>query len=222
MFVIWTVFFVWGIYAALPTIYYKYLRKTKRIDERKISLTFDDGPDEIYTQLLLMLLQKHKIKATFFLVAEKAMQHPQIVEKIKAAGHEIGLHCDRHHKALYQLPHQTIRDIDAGVEKLRELGIEPKFYRPPHGYINLAMLWKIKSAGLQLMLWDILPRDWREDKTFDEICYILLRETKNGGVICLHDSGKGTGGNLHSPRNTIAALERFIPMMEMRGYWFEW
>ncbi|MDO5061660.1 MAG: polysaccharide deacetylase family protein [Peptostreptococcaceae bacterium] len=209
---------VWGLYALLPTIYYKYLRRMKRKD-RSIRLTFDDGPDPQYTEMLLDLLKEHQVKATFFVIAEKAQRHPDIIKQISAQGHEIGLHCNRHQRALYRLPHQTIGDIKQGLYILEKQGISVRSYRPPHGYVNLAMLRFLQKEGLQMELWDILPRDWN-GKSAQEILHAMEKKLHRGNVICLHDSGEGTGGEPSAPQNMIEALRLFIPMMKRKGFCF--
>ncbi len=210
---------IWAVYALIPTVYYKWIYPRRYKVEKKLRLTFDDGPDEIYTEQLLRLLRLHRIKATFFVVAEKAEKYPEIIEQIVSEGHEIGLHCNSHHKALFQTPAQIERDIAQGLETLSTLGVTPKYYRPPHGYVNLPMLQQIKKHNLSLLLWNVLPRDWM-GKSSDEIFWAMLRDGSEGGIICLHDSGVGTGGEIHAPKEMIQSLKKFIPFMEMNGYYF--
>ena len=210
----------WCVYALLPTLYYKFIYPKRYESKFKLQLTFDDGPDEYFTDRVLELLKAHQVRAIFFLVAEKAEKYPAVVERIILEGHEVGLHCHRHRKALFQTPMQTKRDIMEGIRVLNRLGIRPRFYRPPHGYIHLSMLRLLKRNGLTLLLWNILPHDWM-GKGADEIFWAMLHRSSRGGVICLHDSGVGTGGDAEAPGTMIQALKKFIPFMEMNGYYFE-
>ena len=82
-------------YSIVPTFYYKF-RGTPIVNEvsenKFLSLTFDDGPDEKYTSTLLDLLKKYDIKATFFVVAKFAEKNPAIIKRMEKEGHTIGLH----------------------------------------------------------------------------------------------------------------------------------
>ncbi|MDO4711759.1 MAG: polysaccharide deacetylase family protein [Peptostreptococcaceae bacterium] len=211
---------VWAIYAMFPTIYYKYLHKAGSAGSQKLILTFDDGPDGCYTPQLLDLLKRHHARAIFFVIADKAIRHPNIIRRMIEEGHEVGLHCFKHRKALYQLPHETVQDIERGSDFLDDLGVRVRYYRPPHGYVNLSMLHFLKKKKIKMMLWDILPRDWTGKKA-ECIFGAMISRLHQGNIICLHDSGEDTGGAPGAPDHMIQALERFIPRMQRIGFRFE-
>lgn len=101
-------------------------------------LTFDDGPSLENTNRVLDILQKRNIKATFFLVGENVRKHPEVVQRIVAEGHTIGIHCDNHdYKTVYASVESYIQDFEVAHQTVLDLtGIDVKFFRFPGGSIN--------------------------------------------------------------------------------------
>ncbi len=206
-------------YSILPTYYYKSQHKlTKKNKQvaKVLYLTFDDGPDEKYTPCLLDLLKKYNIKATFFMVAKFAKENPIIVNRIKEEGHYIGLHSVEHKNALFQSRSYTSYDFGESIKIMEELGVSVKYYRPPWGHCNIFTNKEVKKHNMRKVLWDVMAQDWKENTTSDIICDKLLRRSKNGSIICLHD---GRGKN-EAPSRTIKALEKAIPIWKKEGYEF--
>lgn len=206
-------------YSIIPTYYFKNKFKTlnkDKIKEKYMCLTFDDGPDEKYTEQLLNLLKKYNIKATFFIVATFAKNNSNIIERIKEEGHTIGLHSLEHKNGLITSPIYTDKDFKDSLDIMKNLNIRVKFFRPPWGHINLRTLINLKKYNLKLVLWDVIIGDWKGDITSDEIANRLLKESRNKSIICLHD---GRGEN-DAPLRTIQALEKIIPIWLGEGYKF--
>lgn len=209
-----------GIYSFLPTIAERLKYKAGKLLEREMKtlyLTFDDGPHSEWTPKLLDLLNQYEIKATFFVVAEFAKQNPELIERMKAEGHVIGLHSLRHQNALTQLPGQTEDDFQQSIKILRSLGVEPKLYRPPWGQVNLATGHSVRKYELKKVLWDVMAEDWRKYTSEEAIQSKLLKRSKAGDIICLHD---GRGGEGAVPR-MLRALEKTIPIWKEEGYVFK-
>lgn len=185
--------------------------------EKKLYLTFDDGPSRPYTPRLLDLLAEYDIKATFFLVASAARENPDIVERIKEEGHEIGVHSNTHKSAFLMTRKGFNRDFDCALYNLKMMGIKPDLYRPPYGHKRLFSEKESRRRGLRLIKWDVMAQDWRGHTTEDIIAGKILRRVFDGAVICLHD---GRGKNM-APLRTIKALETAIPTLIDRGYSFE-
>ena len=205
-------------YGIIPTLGYKIINKLKsnNSSEKVIYLTFDDGPDANYTDKLLDLLKKHNIKVSFFVVARFAEENTDIIERIKAEGHLIALHSLEHRDALYQTPSYTKKDFIESIKIMHKLNIDVKYFRPPWGNTNLST-WKcVKNCGLKLILWNVMAEDWSGSTTSQKIANKLLRRTKNGDIICLHD---GRGKN-EAPSRTILALEQVLPIWLSEGYRF--
>lgn len=106
--------------------------------EKIVYLTFDDGPSEENTGMVLDTLKARNIKATFFLVGENVRKHPDMARRIAAEGHTIGIHCNRHdYKEIYQSVESFMKDFDEAYQAVYEAtGVEPKLYRFPGGSIN--------------------------------------------------------------------------------------
>ncbi|MEN8077783.1 polysaccharide deacetylase family protein [Clostridioides difficile] len=206
-------------YSIIPTYYFK-LRGTKITNEVKakkfLSLTFDDGPDENYTEKLLDLLKKYDIKATFFVVAKFAEKNQQVINRMKKEGHTIALHSLEHKNGLLKGPLYTNKDFKESLNIMEELDIPIKSFRPPWGHLNLMTLINLQRYNLKLVLWDVIIGDWKGDITSDEISRRLLIHSKNKSIICLHD---GRGEN-EAPGRTIEALEKTIPIWIKEGYKF--
>ncbi len=101
-------------------------------------LTFDDGPSVENTNRVLDVLKEREMKATFFLVGENVRKHPEVVQRIVAEGHSIGIHCDNHdYKTVYASVDSYIQDFEAAHQTVYDLtGIDVKIFRFPGGSIN--------------------------------------------------------------------------------------
>lgn len=190
-------------------------RKEKGIEN--IYLTFDDGVHEKYTRELLELLKNYNIKATFFVVAEFAKENAHIIKVMKEDGHTIGLHSLEHKNEIFQSPRGIKGDFSESMGILKELGVNPKFFRPPWGHFSLPAIKEIKKLSFKIVLWNVIVGDWKADITAKTIADKLLCETEKGDIICLHD---GRGKN-EAPRRTIEALKIVIPIWKDRGFTFE-
>lgn len=208
----------WLCYGPIPTIVYKYLRSHRCGEEKQILLTFDDGPDPIYTKQLLELLDKEDIRAIFFLLGLKAQKYLAVTEKIKEH-HSIGLHGAAHENMWFLTPAKTKKTIDSGMAQLQGMHISPQLYRPPYGNINLFTLKYAKEQGLRPMWWTAIVGDWKNLESA-ELINRLNKHIKPGAVVVLHDSAEGTGGEEGSAQKMIEALRQWIPLVRAQGYDF--
>lgn len=208
------------IYAVLPNLYYRFfsnkVTKKMSVKDNTIALTFDDGPDPNYTPLVLDVLKKNDVKCTFFVLAEKAIQYPDLIERMKAEGHNIGLHSFKHFNAIFRSPYHTKKDFYQAVSIMKELGIKTKFFRPPWGIFNPLTFYYAKTNNLKIILWSIHASDWSRYVTVDYIRKRLLDRIRPGDIILLHD-GRGAKD---APQKTICALEAVLPLLKKRGYKF--
>lgn len=184
--------------------------------EKTIALTFDDGPDPLYTNRLLDILKKNNVKATFFLVADKAEQNKEIVERMTKEGHGIGMHTLYHKSAWLSLPHETINEFKKGLAIFNGLGFDITYYRPPWGTFNALTLKNAIKNNLKIILWTVEAYDWRKNNSSSNIEKILLDRIKDKDIIVLHDSGGAKG----APNNTLGALESTIPKLLDSGFDF--
>ncbi len=187
-------------------------RKTDGIREKIIALTFDDGPS-IYTPSILNILEKYRIKATFFMIGKHIERHPEIARMVARKNHLIGNHTYGHIN-LRKKPYQLIRsEIDRNQKLIKSIvGYEPNWFRPPQGGYDTNLANFLKTKGMGLSLWTIDTIDWKnQDRNL-----IYLRATsqlKPGDVILLHDGG--------GPRKETAfATEMIIRYALKKGFVF--
>ena len=128
----------------------------------ELALTFDDGPNPLWTPRLLDLLSRRGVRATFFLVGSRAQSHPALVRQILAAGHCIGNH-SWSHRNLAMAPSSTIEDqLSRTNQTLAEItGAPPRFFRPPYGARRPATLAIARRLGLTPVLWNAMTSDWK-------------------------------------------------------------
>ena len=113
------------------------------------ALTFDDGPHPQGTPAVLEILARERVSATFFLVGEQVRRNPALVREIVAAGHGIGLHCDRHRNLLRLRPSQVRADIARAQDTIEEAsGRAIGLYRPPYGVLNASALRIARARAL--------------------------------------------------------------------------
>lgn len=182
-----------------------------------IFLTFDDGPDPSTTPLILDILKRTNSKATFFLVAKKAKQHPALVRKILADGHAIGNHSlDHRYTAFFAGRDRMLAWVDESIRMLADAGAKhPIGFRPPAGIVNPKLVAALKLRGLPLVLWERrfydtvfpwTPSDARR----------AARSIREGAIVLLHD-GRGVSWLEHSG----TALEEFVATVKNRGLNFQ-
>ncbi|GAA3116787.1 peptidoglycan/xylan/chitin deacetylase (PgdA/CDA1 family) [Kribbella aluminosa] len=117
-----------------------------------VYLTFDDGPDRVWTPRVLAMLAKHGAHATFFMLAQHSRRLPDLVDEVRAAGDAVGNHSVSHPKLTKLSP--------AALHAQVANGIQSRCFRPPYGATDHRVLAEIRRDGLQQVLWDVDPRDW--------------------------------------------------------------
>lgn len=214
---------VFVIHSVLPTYYNKLfnknvIRKSKYDD--KVVLTFDDGPDERYIYKLCEVLDENNVKAIFFMVAEFAKKNKGVVRYLLSKGHKVGIHSWEHKNAMLYSYGYTKKDFKNSATIMRSLGVEEMLYRPPWGHSNIFTNRFVKEYNLRMVLWDVMAEDWKSSSTPKLIAKRLLDRTKPNSIICLHDAGEKTGGDIDAPLNTIEGLRIALPEMKKRGIEF--
>lgn len=144
-----------GSYAYLPSAWRKarhWMQRADRLQPNVLYLTFDDGPDPESTPILLDLLAKYQVHATFFVVANSAQKYPELIHRMQAEGHHIGFHSNAHRSAYLMPPIKTKRDFQEGLSALHSAGVSSKLFRPPWGVVNWESLRQIRKNKLQTVL----------------------------------------------------------------------
>ncbi len=151
------------------------------------ALTFDDGPDPVTTPLLLNLLARRGARAAFFLIGEKAEQHPDLVRAILAAGHEIGNHSYSHDVFLMlRGPARLKREIARGQDVWRVFGIRPLVFRPPVGITNPLLYGALLEAGMTCVCFRRRPADFG-NRRLTGLSMRLTRRLGAGDILLLHE-----------------------------------
>lgn len=153
-----------------------------------VALTFDDGPNPVYTREILQVLRDYDVKATFFVVGANVAKHPEVATEIVQEGHELGNHSMTHRYALpFELPHQIRGDYRQAQQAIWEAaGVSPRLYRAPHGRVSPWMAWALRREGARLVRWDVSPGDW-QDVSPEVIVQRVLDRARPGSIILLHD-----------------------------------
>ena len=180
------------------------------------ALTFDDGPHPQGTPAVLEILARERVSATFFLVGEQVRRNPALAREIVAAGHGIGLHCDRHRNLLRLAPWQVRADIARAQDAIEQAsGRAIGLYRPPYGVLNASALRIARAHGWRTLLWSHLGKDWQARATPESIAARVTEGAGEGSVLLLHDADDYSASG--SWRRTVAALPRVIATLADRG-----
>jgi peptidoglycan/xylan/chitin deacetylase (PgdA/CDA1 family) len=204
-----------------PEPIWPWLRRSLGVEDRTASghgyaLTFDDGPHAQGTPATLEILAAADVRATFFLVGEQLRRNPSLGREILAAGHGIGLHCDRHRNLLRLAPRQVRADIARARATIEdETGRSPSLYRPPYGVLNATALRVARVNGWRTLLWSQWGRDWEAGATPESIAARVTGGAGEGAVLLLHDADDYSAPD--SWRRTVAALPRVLDMLAQRG-----
>jgi peptidoglycan/xylan/chitin deacetylase (PgdA/CDA1 family) len=181
-----------------------------------VALTFDDGPHLDGTPAVLDELQRRGATATFFLVGEQVRLRPSLAGEIVAAGHEVGVHGDRHTLLLRRTVRALADDLDRAVETIAEAtGVLPTLYRPPYGVFSAGALAHVRARGWRPLLWSTWGRDWERRATPTSIARRATRRLRAGDVVLLHDSDAYSSDG--SWRRTAAALPSVIDAVATLG-----
>ena len=188
----------------------KKLRPIYRVDtaEKKVAISFDATWGAEKTDELLLILDRHQVKTTFFLVNLWLEKYPQAAKKIVAAGHELGLHSATH-------PHFS----KLSLEKMREelllnqkmikdiTGVDAYLFRPPFGDYNNDLIRVAEELGIKVIQWDVDSLDWK-DVAAEQIYKRVTNQVKPGSIVLFHNNAK----------NTPKALSPILKKLKTEGY----
>lgn len=188
-------------------------------NEKAVYLTFDDGPIPEVTPWVLDLLDKHNIKATFFMVGDNIRKHPDEFRMVVERGHRIGNHTFNHIRGFEYTAKNYLGnteqakifmemggDINCNVEKV----LYPLLFRPPHGHMFANQYLTLKRT-YKIVMWDLVTRDYSKKLRGPQVLANVMRYARNGSIITFHDSLKSwCNGNLQY------ALPRAIDFLRKR------
>ncbi len=181
--------------------------------QKVVALTFDDGPRPPYTTEILSILHDAHIKATFFVIGENAARYKELVKETLDAGHQVGNHSWTHSEPILRHEDLALQEIERTDKLLRSLGVKGYIeFRAPYGETPPGLKKALATLGRRDVLFDVNPNDW-ENPPPGEIAARVLRRTRPGSIIDLHD-----GGGIR--RNTVAATPMIIEGLLKEGYRF--
>lgn len=165
--------------------------------EGEVFLTFDDGPTPGITEWILDTLAKYDAKATFFCLGKNVEQHPEIYRRIVEEGHRTGNHTYSHQKGWQMSREGYVEDVDFAAQLIKS-----DLFRPPYGRIK-PMQARILSERYDLILWDVLSRDYSNLITPRQCVRNVVKHVRAGSIVVFHDSTKAS-------RNMRYALPRVL------------
>ena len=187
--------------------------------DKKIYLTFDDGPIPEVTEWVLDILKSKEIKATFFCIGDNIQKYPEVYKRILAEGHQTGNHTFNH---LNGWKTETNHYIDnfklCETEHLKlpiAIGTEHSFlFRPPYGKIKPSQSKAIRQLGYKIIMWDVLSYDFDQSISVEKCLENVISNTEQGSIIVFHDSVK-------AEKNLKYALPKAIQILKDKGFVFD-
>lgn len=178
------------------------------IDDKRLFLTFDDGPHPSITADVLKLLDQYSAKATFFCVGDNVRKYGDVYNQIQEKGHAIGNHTYHHLNGWKNSLLTYAKNITKASKE-----IESKLFRPPYGKITQKQVQFLKSHQYLLVMWDILTYDWAEIPNLEKHYKKIAKSINPGSIIVFHDSEK-------AKVNMLYLLEKVLDEFSKKGYKF--
>ncbi|HKH12124.1 MAG TPA: polysaccharide deacetylase family protein [Rubrobacter sp.] len=181
----------------------------------RIALTFDDGPDPVWTPRVLDALAEAGARATFFVVAPLAARRPGLLRRAAAEGHEVALHCNRHERHDRMDAGEIVADAEEGLRTLGALGHEVRGWRVPWGVVTRDTEDVAAGLGLRLVGWTADSEDWRGEDA-DRMLGRLAPGIEEGAVVLMHD-GVGPGSLRDGCGLTVDLVAPLVSLAASRG-----
>lgn len=181
-------------------------------DERAIALTFDDGPDPEHTPAIIEMLARHNVRATFFVIGERAQRYPLLMREIAANGHTIGSHTHTH-RVITELSRE---ELAQELETCRRVIVDStgrddsRLLRPPKGRISAAALLRARSLDYCVVHWSVTYSDYLRDGVEPLLARFRARPPRPRDIVLLHDVVP----------DSRAALEQMLPVWQAEGRTF--
>ncbi|THE11022.1 LysM peptidoglycan-binding domain-containing protein [Bacillus timonensis] len=182
--------------------------------EKRIALTFDDGPENMYTPKVLEILKEKNVKATFFVIGKRVEEYPEQLKQIHQEGHAIGNHTWEHPHITRLTDEQLNQTVHFTSEQIEILtGETTKLFRPPFGEIENRQIELLKDEGYLTIQWSADTKDW-SGVSAEKIVSNVKETVTPGGIVLMH--------NYHAegPFETVEALPKIIDELRAQGYEF--
>jgi peptidoglycan-N-acetylglucosamine deacetylase len=182
-----------------------------RLDLPLVALSFDDGPHPTFTPQVLDILRRHEAKATFFLIGERALRYPELVARIKAAGHEIGNHYYKNGSTLLHGDAEFLRHLRQTERTIGPMK-QPKLFRAPGGVGWPRQLTLARAQGYTCVLGSAYPNDPLRPPVW-YIRWLIEKNLVPGTIVILHDG-------ISDATRSIQALPQILDAGRQRGLAF--
>ncbi|MEF2966606.1 polysaccharide deacetylase family protein [Paenibacillus sp. M1] len=184
--------------------------------KRQVALTFDDAPDNVFTPQVLDALKAAGVKATFFVIGNRAEAHPDIMARIVREGHVVGNH-SYSHPNLPKLADPRFREEVTRTDRIIRsyTGSTPTLFRPPYGNTDENQILWLTSLGKRIVGWNVDSLDWK-GLDADQVSTNILGHILPGSIILQHAAG-GEGEDLSG---TVAAIPRIVKSLKKDGVEF--
>ncbi|MFP9099889.1 polysaccharide deacetylase family protein [Flavobacterium sp. RHBU_24] len=190
--------FIWSLPKEAPTVY----------------LTFDDGPIPQVTPLVLDILKRHDIKATFFCIGDNIDKHPETFKQVLAAGHAVGNHTYNHLDGWRVDDNIYMANTELCQKAIKKYKPEgTKIFRPPYGKLSPVKARGLKQKGYTVIMWDVLSADFDQGISPEKCLKNVVKNARNGSIIIFHDS-------LKAQKNMQYALPRAIEYLKRERFRF--
>ena len=180
--------------------------------DKRIFLTFDDGPIPGLTEWVLEVLNEFKVKATFFCVGDNVKKYPEIFSKLIESGHGIGNHTFHHVNGRNTPVLEYLENIEACDQVFKVHGFSTNLFRPPYGRLKTSQRKMLKSR--QVVMWDVLSKDYDQSLSPESILNGIIKSTQPGSIIVFHD-------NIKAEKNLKSVLAKYIQFCLDAGYQFD-
>jgi peptidoglycan/xylan/chitin deacetylase (PgdA/CDA1 family) len=198
----------------IKTVFSKYCWDIPN-NEKKIYLTFDDGPTPEITDWVLTELKKFDAKATFFCIGKNIKAYLSLFEKLITEGHSIGNHTMNHVNGWKSQTTDYIENVKSCAAILAEEKISDiLLFRPPYGKIKKEQSKILRNLGYKIIMWDVLSADFDQNITPEKCLENVTKNVKSGSVIVFHDSVKAS-------QNLKFALPKTLRFLKENGFTFD-
>jgi peptidoglycan-N-acetylglucosamine deacetylase len=203
-------FYFVKMYGWIQALFPKYLWQMTSA-EKKLYLTFDDGPHPIYTAFVLDELKKHHAKATFFCIGNNVQLYPDVYKRIIDEGHSVGNHTYNHLNGSKTKTATYIQDINEAAKY-----IDSNLFRPPYGRISTfkAKLLLQKNNPYKIVMWTVLSGDFDLKLSKQRCLKNVLSNVDNGSIVVFHDSEKAS-------ERLMFTLPIVLEKLQHKGFTFE-
>lgn len=182
-----------------------------RTSEKKIYLTFDDGPIPEVTEFVLDTLKKYDAKAVFFMVGDNIQKHPEVFKKVVGAGHLVGNHTFNHLKGWKTTDNEYFANVALCEQAIGEQSV--KLFRPPYGRIKRSQIRELKKQ-YKIVMWDVLSADYEKYLSKENCLKGTINATRNGSIVLFHD-------HLKTFEKIQYVLPLYLEHFKNKGYTFE-